>query len=397
MDAAGNAAQAVPDPAAFLRNYWQRRPLLVRQALPGFLSPLSAEELAGLALEPAVESRLVLGNEARGWELRHGPFRESDFTGLPDDDWTLLVQDVEKHLPELAMVFDHFRFLPEWRMDDLMISHAGPGGSVGPHVDRYDVFLLQARGRRRWLIDTGPGTDLEERDAGGLRLLSCFRPTEEWVLEPGDMLYLPPGIPHHGIAEDDCQTWSIGLRAPELGELLAEVLQVTLERADRDALLTDAASSPTEMPGLLDMASLAAIRRRLRDALALDDSALDHCIAARITTPKPGFADKEGEQGLSAGKLRRRIGAGTAIRRNPASRLLLLETGGSLWLYVDGEPHALAEATAPLAHALAGRHRLSADALAPLIKENSALHLLLDLYNAGHCWLDTEGDHTPWT
>ncbi len=139
-------------PREFLRDYWQQKPLLVRQAIPGFESPISADELAGLALEEEVESRLVLEHGARPWELRRGPFAEDTFSQLPERDWTLLVQAVDQFVPEVAEVLKHFGFLPSWRIDDLMISFAAPGGSVGPHFDNYDVFLLQAQGQRRWKI-----------------------------------------------------------------------------------------------------------------------------------------------------------------------------------------------------------------------------------------------------
>jgi 50S ribosomal protein L16 3-hydroxylase len=186
-------------PAGFLREYWQKEPLLLRTAFPDFEPQLDPDDIAGLACDEHAESRLIAGSFAEGsWTLRHGPFDEGDFAALPARDWTLLVQDVEKHYPPLRRLLARFDFLPDWRIDDLMVSVAGPGGSVGPHVDQYDVFLLQAAGRRRWQIARSfdpallPGCELN--------VLRRFEPELEWDLQPGDVLYLPPGVAHHGIA-----------------------------------------------------------------------------------------------------------------------------------------------------------------------------------------------------
>ena len=190
----------------FLRDYWQKKPLLIRQAFPDYENPLSPDELAGLALEEEVESRIVLTQGKSPWELRRGPFAEDDFKTLPERDWTLLVQAVDQFVPDIADLISAFSFLPSWRVDDVMVSYAAPGGSVGPHFDNYDVFLLQTHGRRRWKIGQtcSPASPLLEHP--DLRILENFEQQQEWVLEPGDMLYIPPGVAHYGIAEDDCST-----------------------------------------------------------------------------------------------------------------------------------------------------------------------------------------------
>ena len=197
----------------FLRDFWQKKPLLIRNAFPGFVSPIQPEDLAGLACEEMALSRIVSHDRARdAWALRSGPFAEEEFPGMPDHDWTLLVQDVDKWDVDVRGVLRHFDFLPRWRIDDVMVSFAATGGSVGAHVDQYDVFLLQAQGQRRWQIDTGSNPPLAFRDDVELKLLREFTPTHDWVLQPGDMLYLPPakarpgqlnyatsgpGVPHH--------------------------------------------------------------------------------------------------------------------------------------------------------------------------------------------------------
>jgi 50S ribosomal protein L16 3-hydroxylase len=212
------------DRAVFLREHWQREPLLIRQALSDFYSPLSPDDLAFLACQPNALARLVQGRGKR-FTLEIGPFSETRFESLSKRDWTLLVQDVDKLDRDVSALLRHFDFLPRWRIEDIMVSYAVTGGSVGAHVDQYDVFLLQAQGSRRWQIDTRAAARRPENQRYlpklSLRLLEQFDPNQSFDLHPGDMLYLPPGVPHHGISlSDDCMTFSIGMRAPSHAELI---------------------------------------------------------------------------------------------------------------------------------------------------------------------------------
>lgn len=202
--------------ARFLRDYWHKRPLLIRGAVPDFKGLLSPAEMRGLACREDIESRLIQGSGTH-WQLDHGPFRKRDYSSLPPKDWTLLVQSLNHVLPEADALLSRFDFIPHARLDDLMVSYAVPGGSVGPHVDSYDVFLLQGQGHRRWQISAQ--TELALLDDAPLKILRRFKPEDEWVLGPGDMLYLPPQIAHYGVAIDDCMTYSIGFRAPMAEEL----------------------------------------------------------------------------------------------------------------------------------------------------------------------------------
>lgn len=205
----------------FIQQYWQKRPCLIRQAIPDFESPISPEELAGLACEDEVHSRLIIEKDQDSpWQLSYGPFQEEDFLALPETHYTLLVSECEKWIPELAELIDQFRFIPDWRIDDLMVSYAPAGGSVGPHTDEYDVFLLQAQGKRKWQYSdfrVDNPTLIPDLD---LAILQNFKGDQEAILSPGDMLYLPPGIAHHGVALDACLTFSIGFRAPTAIEVL---------------------------------------------------------------------------------------------------------------------------------------------------------------------------------
>jgi len=262
-------------PAVFLRDYWQKRPLLIRNAFPGFVAPITPEDLAGLACEDTALSRIVMHETGLSgmldqWLLQHGPFPEELFPTLPHQDWTLLVQDVDKWDADVAALLAAFDFLPRWRIDDVMVSFAAPGGSVGAHVDQYDVFLLQGLGRRRWEIDTSPNPSMEFRQDSELKLLSRFEPTHAWVLEPGDMLYLPPGVPHHGVAEDACLTFSIGMRAPAASELLGDFVDELIDGSSDSQRYADPGLTPVEDPNEIDAASMQRVLEAL-NALRMND------------------------------------------------------------------------------------------------------------------------------
>ena len=204
----------------FLRRYWQKKPLLMRRAVSLPADLVTKSKLLALACgSEDVESRLILEHGETPWEAHHGPFERTKLEQLAESHWTLLIQDMNRHMPEIRPLLDAFSAFPQWRIDDIMISYAEDQGSVGPHLDEYDVFLIQASGRRRWRIDHPPmGEPLLIPDLE-LGILQSFRAREQWVLAPGDILYLPPGVPHWGIAEGPCMTWSVGLRAPDWREL----------------------------------------------------------------------------------------------------------------------------------------------------------------------------------
>lgn len=225
----------------FLRGYWQKKPLLIRQALPDFASPYSPEELAGLACEEEIESRIITTTDNKDcpWQLRNGPFLESDFATLGEKNWTLLVQDCQRYSSEVAALLTHFNFIPQWRLDDIMISYATEGGSVGPHIDQYDVFLIQGKGERRWQIDSKAISEDNLYAGCELDILKDFTPDEEWVLSPGDMLYLPPQLAHYGVAMNDCMTLSVGFRAPSHQEMVTAYLDDMYQHVDQKQRFSD--------------------------------------------------------------------------------------------------------------------------------------------------------------
>ena len=244
-------------PAQFMQRYWHRQPLLVRQAFPDFEPCVGRAELVALAGREDVESRLIVQSE-RGWRMKHGPLPRRSLPPFSRKQWTFLVQGVDLHHDGVHQLLQQFRFVPDARLDDLMISYASDGGGVGPHFDSYDVFLLQAHGRRRWRI--GRQKDLTLQQGVPLKILQHFEPEQEFVLEPGDMLYLPPRYAHDGIAEGECMTWSIGFRSPQADELARELL---LGLADEAADL--AGEALYRDPGQPAVTSPAAIPAALRD------------------------------------------------------------------------------------------------------------------------------------
>jgi len=273
------------DAQSFLRDYWQQKPLLIRQGIPDFHPPMDGDELAGLSLEEEVESRLVLeqGFE-HPWELHHGPFTEEDFSRLPTTPWTLLVQGVDLWVPEVRAMIDEYSFLPRWRMDDIMVSYANDSGSVGAHFDYYDVFLIQGMGRRRWSIGGRCDETTPLMEGTALKILDEFNATESWVLEPGDILYLPPCIAHHGVAEGECMTYSLGFRSPTAGEMLDDLATEVLSRGGgyyyRDPPLTPEMATAAITPEFV---------RQVKQLLAsvLDnEQLLGEWFASYMTRPK---------------------------------------------------------------------------------------------------------------
>ncbi|WP_087719557.1 cupin domain-containing protein [Salinicola salarius] len=258
-------------PAQFLSQHWQKSPLLIRGALPGFVSPLEPDDLAGLACEEGIEARLVEEHGPdKAWQVSHGPFDEETFSRLPVSGWSLLVQAVDHYVPEVAELLEAFDFIPSWRLDDVMVSYAPPGGSVGAHVDQYDVFLLQASGRRRWQLGGTPGDDARLLPGIDLRILEDFmvEAGQDWVLEPGDMLYLPPGVAHHGISDsDDCLTFSIGFRAPSTDEVVTSFADYIGEQLGDSQRYGDADLQPPAAIGELDDQAIARVRALLLDAI----------------------------------------------------------------------------------------------------------------------------------
>ncbi|MBK8455500.1 MAG: cupin domain-containing protein [Thiofilum sp.] len=251
----------------FLAEYWQQKPLLIRQAFADFTSPISPDELAGIACDVDTARLVIEKGGKTPWEVRHSPLRKRDFTKLPPTHWTLLVNDMNEIEPDLQDIIDPFRFIPDWRIDDLMISYAVEGGSVGPHIDAYDVFLLQGLGQRRWQISTQAVSEENFIPNLDLRIMREFVPEQEWVVEAGDLLYLPPNVPHYGVALGECMTYSVGFRAPSRADLLEELLGHWMELPEAQQRFTDPKRSLQSDPTIISEQDLERLTDFVMEAL----------------------------------------------------------------------------------------------------------------------------------
>ena len=347
------------DADTFLRDHWQKKPLLIRGAWDEWSNPLAPDELAGLACEEGVESRLVQRADD-SWSIEHGAFPESRFGKLHEANWTLLVQAVDQFVPAVAALIEPFRFVPDWRIDDVMVSIAARGGGVGPHFDQYDVFLVQGLGKRRWRIGAMCDADTPLLANDDVRLLADFEALEEHVLEPGDILYVPPGIAHDGIAEsDDCMTYSIGFRAPSRSELIAHFCDHVLGTLEDDDRYADPDLPRQANPGEIAPAALARLHAMIADTLQ-DREAFARWFGAYVTAPKYPELDWAPDEAVSPDELRGRLEAGEGLHRNAASRFSFIRRGDAgLMLFVDGQSHACSGEVATVAEALCAQGSLT--------------------------------------
>ncbi len=374
----------------FIAEYWHKKPLLIRQAFPDFQPPVSADELAGLACEAEVESRLLIENPENGdWQLRHGPFEEALFSQLPEKHWTLLVQAVDHWLPEAADLVELFRFIPSWRLDDLMISYAADGGGVGPHYDNYDVFLLQAEGRRRWEIGGLHDEESEFLADKPVRILKEWQPEQSWLLEPGDMLYLPPRVGHNGVAVGDgCVTWSVGYRAPHTGDMLinfaawcARQLKDEDRYADPDLSLRRSSGEICQS----DMERVQSLFHRFFD----DHEQLASWFGQFVTEPKypeqivdPQAADPQETDHL----LRQLQRAGAGLRRCEGVRFAYNQGHQRLRLYVHGQLFECDRRLQPLVQLLCDNNQYTADQLSDWYQDGDAVVLIRQLLEAEYLY-----------
>jgi 50S ribosomal protein L16 3-hydroxylase len=361
--------QALPllggiSPAQFMKRYWQKKPLLVRQAIPQFKALLNRSDLLALAADEDVATRLVVQRPGQtpAWQLKHGPFQRKALPPLKQPGWTILLQGVDLHEESVHQLMNQFRFVPDARLDDVMISYATEGGGVGPHIDSYDVFLLQAHGSRRWRIGRQKSPVLQE--GVPLRILTNFVPEEEFVVEPGDMLYLPPGYAHDGIAQGECMTYSIGFRIPKKAELARELLQRVAEQAEDElgeVLYRDADQpavvQPAEIPAAMQVFAQRAVQAALDDPLALARS-----LGEYMTEPKPNvwFESLETDDVVVAG---------CAAYLDRRTKMMF----DNQHVFINGESFLAAGRDADLMRVLANQRSLSAKEAQKLGKQAQKL------------------------
>ena len=319
----------------FLTEYWQRKPLLVRNAFPNWENPLPPDELAGLACEQDIDSRIITGSRASNeWNILEGPFHDNSFAKLMEQDWTLLVQATDHWVPEVEQLKQPFRFIPDWRIDDVMASFAAPNGSVGPHYDQYDVFLIQGDGQRRWRLGQHCDSNTELLTNNEVKILKHFQGTEDWTLNPGDMLYVPPGLAHWGTAVTPCMTYSVGFRAPSHAELLSNYSDEIISHLDESMRFSDAGRSSQQNPGEITAQSLTEIKTIINQ-LATNDDLLAEWFGRYVTEPKEqrlGYLDDDqAEQVITL------LRNGSALDVNPSSRLAYSLDDNTTHLFINGE------------------------------------------------------------
>ena len=364
----------------FLRDYWQKKPLLIRQAIPSLESPVSPDELAGLSLEEEVESRLVIEHGDSPWELRRGPFGEDTYQDLPERNWTLLVQAVDQLVPEVADLIEHFRFLPNWRIDDVMISFAAPGGGVGPHYDNYDVFLLQAQGQRRWRVGQMCDSDSPLLPHADLRILADFQGTDEWVLEPGDMLYLPPRLAHFGTAEDACMTYSLGFRAPSAAEVLTHFTDFLAQFLPDEERYSDADLVPAEDPHQIQSDALQRLRAMLAEHMG-DERLLLTWFGQFMTEPR--YPERVQGPDIDEQGLLSALDDGAVLVRNLSARLAWSEVDIGLLLFASGQSRLLPAHLRDLLKLICSADALHAENLAAWLGDEDGRNLVWQLVKQG--------------
>jgi 50S ribosomal protein L16 3-hydroxylase len=304
---------------------------------------------------------------------------------MPDRGWTLLVQEVNRWVPEAARLLDRFSFVPNVRVDDVMVSFAAPGGSVGPHLDSYDVFLVQGMGKRRWKYATRPAKDRRFEEGLELRILERFVFDRDEVLGPGDMLYLPPGFAHHGVAVTPCLTYSVGFRAPSFGEMWRSFASHVASRPDGEGaeLLTDPPLAPAENPGAIPPALLAKVRAAIR-AMDANDEAVDRWFASFATRLTPGHELTPPRKPTADAAVLARLARGDAVARSEEGRWAFLpRPRGALLLYVGGEELAIDASAAELARALCAARRFDGRKLLGLARSKAARTLIVRLFALG--------------
>jgi 50S ribosomal protein L16 3-hydroxylase len=366
----------------FLSDYWQKKTFHFKQAFPSFTDPLSPEELAGLACEEEVESRLVRHKNG-SWLLQNGPFNENEFTALPQTDWTLLVQAVDVWFTELQSLYSHFSFIPSWRFDDIMVSYATDQGGVGPHFDYYDVFIIQGMGKRRWQLGQSCDESTALKHKSELKILEHFSLQDEFLLETGDMLYIPPGLSHYGVSLGPSLSYSIGFRAPSYAELIEELCTNLSERLSEQQRYQDNTLAVPQDTGEIRVSTIDNVQQIIK-GLTQDRLTVLFSFAKTMTRRKYPEQQYLPEQMLSPDELPTDIES-MMLEKHPAARFAFSALDKNLYLFADGTGFQLDAANDDL-QALVRQlceHQFTELALAEVLHSKSQLALICSLYNQG--------------
>ncbi|BFL84419.1 cupin domain-containing protein [Shewanella baltica] len=368
------------DIAQFLSEYWQKKPLLIKKAFPQFEDPISADELAGLACEEEISSRIVVTKDDN-WEVVQGPFEDYDSYG--ETHWQLLVQAVNHWYPDSQPLVEALRFLPDWRFDDLMASFATPSGGVGPHVDNYDVFIIQGEGERRWTV--GDNTPQQRRGGNpNSPLVEDFTPIIDVVLEKGDMLYIPPGFPHCGETLTVAMSYSIGFRAPSQQELISEVADYLLDNNLGQQRFTS--QTEPSSAGIVSQDHQVGIMSLLSQ-LSQDPNSYQIVLGKLLSQNRFELDLCEGEEAYSIEDLQDAFAQGAGISRIGGLKVLRLENDATPRLFINGDVHELLNTPADVIAQLSDNVSLSADEATEICQHEEVQALLLKLINQGFFYL----------
>ncbi len=368
----------------FLKHYWQKKPVLFSGLINNFTDAISAEELAGLACEDFIESRLVTEFDKGNWQLRSGPFTETDFSKLPDSNWTLLVQAVDQWFEEVADIKTLFDFIPNWRIEDIMISYATPGGGVGPHFDYYDVFLIQGLGRRKWQVGAPCSAASKLKAGSELGTLQSFEATEQFQLNPGDALYIPPRFAHWGTAETESLCYSVGFRAPSVAEMIEGFSDFLIKEQDPGLRYQDGDLSAINRSGEIEAALLDSSFQMLAERFQQKQKFINW-FGCYVSQPKYPELVQSLETPLSAKEFAMLLETGVVLQRNPSSRFAFIESQGnsSVLLFIDGATVKFALEHIENISLLCAALELDASILAELSLNPDMAELLRRLLNQG--------------
>lgn len=373
------------DKQLFLNEYWQKKPLIIRNAFDPAFFQLSAEDLAGLSCEPEIESRIIDQDSDGNWNIQYGPFDSSTFATLPDHDWTLLVQDVDKFLPEVAELIQAFNFIPRWRIDDIMISYAADHGSVGPHTDAYDVFLIQAEGIREWQLDLGNHVNTARIPDCELDLLAQFQSGETYQLTPGDLLYLPPNIAHWGIAQGECITWSVGFRAPSHQEMLFSWTEFTHGQLQANARYQDDSLALQDNPTEIAEQSFAQVMKILDSFPKPTPEAVKHWFGCLITEIKTHQEIERPADQLDKAGLKAKLSQDSSFVWHPFARYAIARINiNMICLFICGEAFSLPSKNWDFLNELSTNTHIDLAFFEKFQQQARPIQLLVQLINYGY-------------
>ncbi|MBT4520780.1 MAG: cupin domain-containing protein [Halieaceae bacterium] len=363
------------DISTFLADYWQQQPLFIPGAISGFQQPMTPDELAGLSLEEDVESRIVEQVD-QSWQAYHGPFEVPDFTRTCP--WTLLVQAVDHYVPAVAELRKLLDFIPSWRLDDVMVSYASNEGSVGPHYDNYDVFLIQGEGQRKWKTGQSCDSSSPILEHPELRLVAEFNCEAEYILNPGDILYLPPAIAHWGVSIGDSMSFSVGFRAPRLNDMLSRRLDQLLERMDPELFFSDPGLTAANRPGEIRTEDIERVEHQL--AAILDTRSDHHWLGSLVTEPR--YDTHLDDQALATAKALL-LGRPSSVALNSAAKLAWQQQDNGIAIFANGEPLTYSQQVLPLVISLCDSLPIEGQALTEALSSPESGRLLDQLLDNG--------------